>query len=123
MIYLPPTMSPSETSSKDGFLEYPTEALDYYRRAGVESVVCEKKHMGPRAAVVAYRDEAAAVKRFGVRRRAAHVAAKPFELARAGAAGCPDRRAARIRAQWLFLGYHLAAQVLAPWPAPRRGRS
>jgi protein phosphatase len=66
LIYLPPTMSPSETSSKDGFLEYPTEALDYYRRAGVESVVCEEKHMGSRAVVVVCRDEAAAVKRFGV---------------------------------------------------------
>jgi protein phosphatase len=66
LIYLPPTMSPSETSRKDGFLEYPTEALDYYRRAGVESVVCEEKHMGSRAVVVVCREEAAAVKRFGV---------------------------------------------------------
>jgi protein phosphatase len=66
LIYLPPTMSPSETSRKDSFLEYPTEALDYYRRAGVESVVCEEKHMGSRAVVVVCRDEAAAVKRFGV---------------------------------------------------------
>ncbi len=66
LIYLPPTMSPSETSRKDSFLEYPTEALDYYRRSGVESVVCEEKHMGSRAIVVECRDEAAAVKRFGV---------------------------------------------------------
>jgi protein phosphatase len=66
LIYLPPTMSPSETSRKDSFLEHPTEALDYYRRAGVESVVCEEKHMGSRAVVVVCRDEAAAVKRFGV---------------------------------------------------------
>lgn len=27
LIYLPPTMSPSETSSRDDYLEYPTEAL------------------------------------------------------------------------------------------------
>jgi protein phosphatase len=66
LIYLPPTMSPSETSRKEGFLEYPTEALDYYRKVGVEAVVCEEKHMGSRAVVVVCRDEAAAVKRFGV---------------------------------------------------------
>ena len=56
LIYLPPTMSPSETSRKDSYLEYPTEALDYYRQAGVESVVCEEKHMGSRAVVVVCRD-------------------------------------------------------------------
>ena len=66
LIYLPPTMSPSETSRKDSYLEYPTEALDYYRRAGVETVVCEEKHMGSRAVVMICRDEAAALKRFGV---------------------------------------------------------
>jgi protein phosphatase len=66
LIYLPPTMSPSETSRKDSYLEYPSEALDYYRRAGVESVVCEEKHMGSRAVVVICRDEAAALKRFGI---------------------------------------------------------
>lgn len=66
LIYLPPTMSPSETSRKDSYLEYPTEALDYYRAAGVESVVCEEKHMGSRAVVVVCRDETAAVSRFGV---------------------------------------------------------
>src|SRR5208337_906811 len=31
LIYLPPTMSPCETSDKDGFLEYPTGAFSYYR--------------------------------------------------------------------------------------------
>jgi len=49
LIYLPPTMSPSETSQRDGYLEFPTEALEYFRRSGVESVVCEEKHMGSRA--------------------------------------------------------------------------
>jgi protein phosphatase len=66
LIYLPPTMSPSETSRKDSYLEYPSEALDYYRRANVETVVCEEKHMGSRAVVVICRDAAAATKRFGV---------------------------------------------------------
>jgi protein phosphatase len=66
LIYLPPTMSPSETSRKEGYLEYPTEAFEYYRKAGVDAVVCEEKHMGSRAVVVVCRDEAAALTRFGV---------------------------------------------------------
>lgn len=66
LVYLPPTMSPSETSELDGFLEHPREALDYYRKAGVGSVVCEEKHMGSRAVVAIARDEAAVLRRFGV---------------------------------------------------------
>jgi protein phosphatase len=66
LIYLPPTMSPSETSKRPEYLEYPTEAFDYYRRNGVECVVCEEKHMGSRAVVVVCRDPEAARARFGV---------------------------------------------------------
>jgi protein phosphatase len=66
LIYLPPTMSPSETSSQPDYLEYPTEALAYYRSAGVERVVCEEKHMGSRAVLVVCRDSSVASKRFGV---------------------------------------------------------
>src|SRR5258708_25494733 len=58
-------MSPSETSYRDGFLEYPIEALEYYRKNRVETVVCEEKHMGSRAVVVVCRDEATAKARFG----------------------------------------------------------
>src|SRR5437879_4417638 len=65
LIYLPPTMSPSETSSRDDYLEYPTEALSYFRKNGVEKVVCEEKHMGSRAVVVICRDRDAGRKRFG----------------------------------------------------------
>lgn len=66
IIYLPPTMSPAETSSRDDLLEYPEEAFAYYRSNGVPQVVCEKKHMGSRAIVVLCRDEVAAKTRFGV---------------------------------------------------------
>jgi len=66
LIYLPPTMSPSETSSREEYLEYPTEALTYFHKSGVERVVCEEKHMGSRAVVVVCRDVEAARKRFGV---------------------------------------------------------
>ncbi|MBX3374293.1 MAG: polynucleotide kinase-phosphatase [Phycisphaeraceae bacterium] len=66
LIYLPPTMSPSETTQRPGLLEHPAEALDYYRHRGVDEVVCEEKHMGSRAVVVVCRDSDAARERFGV---------------------------------------------------------
>lgn len=68
LIYLPPTMSPSETSQRDCYLEYPAEAFAYFRQAGVSRVVCEEKHMGSRAITVVCRDEDVARKRFGVER-------------------------------------------------------
>jgi protein phosphatase len=66
LIYLPPTMSPSETSGRADYLEYPTETFDYFRKNGVAKVVCEEKHMGSRAVVVVCRDLATARERFGV---------------------------------------------------------
>ncbi|HEU4557014.1 MAG TPA: polynucleotide kinase-phosphatase [Longimicrobium sp.] len=66
LVYLPPTMSPSETSTLPGLLEHPAEAFAYYRGEGVETVVCQEKHMGSRAVVVICRDEDAARRRFGV---------------------------------------------------------
>jgi len=66
LVYLPPTMSPCETSSLEWYLEYPTEAFEYYRKNGVNKVVCEKKHMGSRAVIVLAKDAKAAQKRFGV---------------------------------------------------------
>jgi protein phosphatase len=66
LIYLPPTMSPCETSGEAGPLEHPAEAFAYYRGQGAPRVVCEEKHMGSRAVVVVCRDEEAARERFGV---------------------------------------------------------
>ncbi len=66
LIYLPPTMSPSETTKEAGLLEHPTEAFAYYRAQGVPTVVCEEKHMGSRAVVTVCRDVGAARARFGV---------------------------------------------------------
>ena len=47
-------------------LEHPEEAFGYYHHEGVAKVVCEQKHMGSRAIVVACRDADAARQRFGV---------------------------------------------------------
>lgn len=66
LIHLPPTMSPTETSSREGFLEYPEEAFAYYRSQGIEEVVCQAKHMGSRALLVVCRSERAARERFGI---------------------------------------------------------
>jgi protein phosphatase len=66
LIYLPPTMSPSETTERAELLEHPTEALDYYRHRGVDEVVCQEKHMGSRAVVIVCRDAETARARFGV---------------------------------------------------------
>jgi protein phosphatase len=66
LIYLPPTMSPCETSAEPGLLEHPAEAFGYFRSQGVPKVVCEEKHMGSRAVVIVCRDEAAARERFGI---------------------------------------------------------
>lgn len=66
LIYLPPTMSPCETTTLDGLLEHPAEAFAYYRNQGVPQVVCQVKHMGSRAVAVVCRDEQAARERFGV---------------------------------------------------------
>jgi protein phosphatase len=66
LIYLPPTMSPVETSSRPDHLEHPDEAFAYYEREGIAEVICEEKHMGSRAVVVLCRDAGNAASRFGV---------------------------------------------------------
>jgi protein phosphatase len=66
LIYLPPTMSPAETTQQPGLLEHPAEAFAYYRHEGVNRVVCEEKHMGSRAVVIICRNEDVARERFGV---------------------------------------------------------
>lgn len=66
LIYLPPTMSPCEASEQDSFLEYPDEAFAYYRKHGIDRVLCEEKHMGSRAVIVVCNSSDAAQERFGV---------------------------------------------------------
>jgi protein phosphatase len=66
LIYLPPTMSPCKTSALPEFLEYPAEAFEYYRKAGIAQVVCEEKHMGSRAVIILCRNRETASGRFGV---------------------------------------------------------
>ncbi|MFJ2773925.1 polynucleotide kinase-phosphatase [Streptomyces sp. NPDC087300] len=64
--YLPPTMAPTATSQREGYLEHPAEAFASYAADGVGRVVCEEKHMGSRAVALVCRDADAARERFGV---------------------------------------------------------
>ena len=66
LVYLPPTISPCDTSQLPEMLEHPAEVFTYYRNSGVSSVVCEEKHMGSRAIVVVAQDPAVIERRFGI---------------------------------------------------------
>jgi len=66
LVYLPPTMSPTATTDREGLLEHPAEAFATFRRDGVARVVCQEKHMGSRAVVVVCRDADVAERRFCV---------------------------------------------------------
>jgi len=65
LIYLPPTMSPVETSAQDGWLERPEEAFAFFRSRGQSEVVLQEKHMGSRAVIAVCRDPSVARGRFG----------------------------------------------------------
>ena len=65
LVYLPPTMSPVETSKRDGSLEHPEEAFSFYRERNQPRLVLEEKHMGSRAVIVLCRDDKVARARFG----------------------------------------------------------
>jgi protein phosphatase len=66
LIYLPPTMPPTGTTQRPGLLEHPQEAFDYFRAAGVGTVICQEKHMGSRAVVIVCRDDAMSRTQFAV---------------------------------------------------------
>ncbi|MET0822308.1 MAG: polynucleotide kinase-phosphatase [Aeromicrobium sp.] len=51
LLYLPPTMSPVDSSPREGLLEHPDEAFEHYAKRSVDRVICEEKHMGSRAVV------------------------------------------------------------------------
>lgn len=106
LIYLPPTMSPCGTSERDGWLERPEEAFDYYRQQGVATVVCEEKHMGSRAVAVVCREPSVAISRFGLRQEKRGViftrTGRPFFNDAAMESGLLDRLAAALEAAGLW---------------------
>jgi protein phosphatase len=76
LLYLPPTMGPVATATRGDLLEHPDQAFDAYRADGVESVLCEEKHMGSRAVLLVCRSPDDA--------RAASASSARFGLAGAG---------------------------------------
>ena len=123
--HLPPTMAPAAASGRDDYLEHPDEVFSYFRRAGVDEVVVQEKHMGSRAVVVVARNADAARSRFGISNTEAGVivtrTGRPFfaEAALTGALLERVRGAAaatglwdRLSTDWLILD----AEVL-PWSA------
>lgn len=66
LIYLPPTMSPPETSNLASYLEHPTEVFNYYTKNGIKKVICEEKHMGSRAVAIVCKESSVAINRFGL---------------------------------------------------------
>jgi protein phosphatase len=65
LIYLPPTMSPPETSKLSNFLEHPAEVFSYYGKHGATQLICEEKHMGSRAIAIVLKEPGVAKERFG----------------------------------------------------------
>ncbi len=57
LIYLPPTMSPSETRKATACSSIRPKRSAYYRASGVSTVVVEQKHMGSRAIVIVCRKQ------------------------------------------------------------------
>ena len=106
LIYLPPTMSPTATvpaaSEYADWLEYPTTAFNYFRKAGVETVICEEKHMGSRAVAIVCKDDDVAARRFGVAD---------------GGAGIIYTRTGRRFFDNLAMEEALLAQIRAAWTA------
>jgi protein phosphatase len=129
LIYLPPTMSPTETSALPGILEHPAEAFAYYRSQGVPAVICEEKHMGSRAVVVLCRDEDAALRRFGVQGEGAGIcytrtgrrffddpALEQALLGRVRSAANAAGLWEQLQSDWLLLDCELM-----PWSAKAQG--
>jgi len=124
LVYLPPTMTPPATSQVEGLLEHPSQAFAAFQTAGVAEVVCQEKHMGSRAVVVACADQDVAARHFGPQTGPGAIytrTGRPFfadpEVERAvldrviaaiGAAGLWDELATR----WLVLDCELL-----PWSA------
>jgi protein phosphatase len=66
LVYLPPTMSPVAAAQRPGLLEHPAEAFSGYRSAGVDTVICEEKHMGSRCVALVCAGERVSADRFGI---------------------------------------------------------
>ncbi len=67
LIYLPPRLSPTKSSTLPGYLEHLTEALSYYAKKGLDKVLVEEMQGGEEVTIVIAKNEVTAIKRFGIR--------------------------------------------------------
>jgi polynucleotide kinase-phosphatase len=81
LIYLPATMSPTDVNhlkanleknkttqvdEKDYYLEYPSDAIEYFKKHGVQKLIMQEKHMGSRAILVVCKNSDVPYKRFKI---------------------------------------------------------
>lgn len=66
LVYMPPTISPTETSSLPDYLERPEQAFEQYQRDKIDTVICEEKHMGSRGIIVVGRTPEVIKSRFNI---------------------------------------------------------
>jgi len=125
LIYLPPTMSPVETSKKEGWLERPEEAFAFFREREQTEVVLQEKHMGSRAVIAVCRDADVARGRFGTAADEAGAiwtrTGRPFFSDRAMTHAVLDRVRAALQAsglcQELATDWLLLDAEIMPWSA------
>ena len=131
-------MSPVATSARDDLLEHPDQAFDAYRADGVESVLCEEKHMGSRAVLLVCRSSGDAQASFGLPGAAGAIwtrTGRPFFAGPLGSALIDQLRGAAAKAglfdelgtSWLLLDaelvpWNVKAGAAAAGPVRRRRR-
>ena len=111
LLYLPPTMSPVDSSRREGLLEHPDEAFSHFGRRGVGHVVCEEKHMGSRG-VIRVRPDGTGVVHSRTGRSFFDPAKQQLVLSRIAAAVSAAGLWEELGATWLLLD----AEIL-PWTA------
>jgi polynucleotide kinase-phosphatase len=111
LLYLPPTMSPVDSSPREGLLEHPDQAFEHYAKRSVDRVICEEKHMGSRA-VVRVRADGTGVVHSRTGRAFFDPAAQEVVLARVARAVAAAGLWDELESSWLLLD----TEIL-PWTA------
>lgn len=57
LVYVPPTVSPTRTSSRPDLLEHTDDAVEYYLENRISEIILQEKHMGSRGVLIVARDE------------------------------------------------------------------
>jgi len=63
LVYLPPLLSPTKSSSIPGYLEHPREAFNYYAKKGLSEVIVEEMQGGAKTTILLAKDQQTAYKK------------------------------------------------------------